>query len=506
MKAPCSLCSAQGRTDCPALGGQICGSCCGAGRNKTINCTADCQFNPFGVNNYDSWLRIDKALTGKKSAYLKKYYSDYEISQIALTMMPTEGDRSFHTISIATTAAVYYLFFAKEFRDGKTVAQLWRDEGWVGLNSDEAAMMNYRMNSSPALVEVQKVLDSQSLECTDILNPERGIFVMYDRTLARNTKRFTRLWLWISDYPFFSRPAGDPVDVPGDIYEAISNKVLFYKAEELKNGNERGALIEALGKRFGEIYSSVYEEARKEKERSLRAMDCHICRGFYAFKTHGGHVKKILDTKPDFVYNGDKHDDALWPSLVYYWLCLGESSEFRKDFRSGLNYFNGQENIPVIGTVFLGEKELMIQALSKRNFEYIKKKIDLDWDWSNLLEFRRESIVDLAQQLADRVAKGEKVVSNNQSMAKECERFSHETIEMIKTEQFRGHYERFLELPVPALDGMTPMQAAKSDTMRPQLIELMKYHIHHVETRNRKDKISIDISWVLEKLELSELM
>ena len=76
---------------------------------------------------------------------------------------------------------------------------------------------------------------------------------------------------------------------------------------------------------------------------------------------------------------------------------------------------------------------------------------------------------------------------------------------MIKTEQFRGHYERFLELPVPALDGMTPMQAAKSNTMRPQLIELMKYHIHNVETRNRKDKISIDISWVLEKLGLSEL-
>lgn len=504
MKAPCSLCSAQGRADCPTLGGQICGPCCGTGRNKTINCTADCQFNPFAVNNYDAWLRIDKALTSKKSAYLKKYYSDYEIGQIALTMMPTEGDRSFHTISIATTAAVYYLFFAKEFKDGKTVAQLWRDEGWVGLNSDEAAMMNYRMSSSPALVEVRKVIDSQSIECTDILNPERGIFVMYDRTLARNTKRFTRLWLWISDYPFFNRPAGDPVDVPGDIYEAISKKVLFYKAEEVKKGNGRRSVIEALGKRFGEIYSSVYEEARKEKERSLRAMDCHICRGFYAFKTHGGHVKEILDTKPDFVYHGDKHDDALWPSLVYYWLCSGESSEFKKDFRSGLNYFNGQENIPVIGTVFLGEKELMIQALSKRNFEYLKNKIQTGW--GSLLEFKRESIIDLAQQMADRVAKGEPIIPKEERKAKERDPFSPETRELIKIQQIREHYEKFLELPVPALDGMTPMQAAKRNTMRPKLIELMKYHIHNVESMNRKDKTSIDISWVFKKLGLNELL
>ena len=504
MKDTCIRCAASSRSHCPAINGPICGPCCGTERNRSIKCTADCKYNPFGIDNYDTWLEIDKGLVEKKSAFLKKHYSDYEMSEFALKMMPEGEERTFHMVSIAATATVYYFLFGKKMKNGKTVAQIWKDGGWLGLKGDEITMMNYRMSSSPALIEVQKIADTQSLVCIDILTPQRGSFLLFDRTLTKTITRFSHLWIWIADYPFYSRPAGDPVSVPQDVYVEISKKTLSYKIKALEKNSDKSNVVEELGKRFGEIHSLIYEETRKEKSRSLRSMDCHICKGFYAFKTNGGDVKQLLDTRPEFQYNCDNHDDAPWPALVYYWLCLGESSEFRKDFRSGLNYFNGQENIPIIGTVFLGEKELMIQALSKRNFEYLKKKIQAGW--GNYLEFKRESIVDLAQQVADRVDMDEPVIPKYQKRVKESDILSPETIELIKNDQFRKHYENFLEIPVPALNGMTPIQAAKSNAMRPALIELMKYHIHNIESMNRKNKLSIDVSWILEKLGLSELM
>jgi len=85
----------------------------------------------------------------------------------------------------------------------------------------------------------------------------------------------------------------------------------------------------------------------------------------------------------------------------------------------------------------------MIQALSKRNFEYLKNKIQTGW--GSLLEFKRESIIDLAQQMADRVAKGEPIIPKEERKAKERDPFSPETRELIKIQQIREHYEKFLD-------------------------------------------------------------
>ncbi len=45
MNAPCKLCQKRrGRRHCPALGADICPSCCGAERENTIDCPQSCEY------------------------------------------------------------------------------------------------------------------------------------------------------------------------------------------------------------------------------------------------------------------------------------------------------------------------------------------------------------------------------------------------------------------------------------------------------------------------------
>jgi hypothetical protein len=68
------------------------------------------------------------------------------------------------------------------------------------------------------------------------------------------------------------------------------------------------------------------------------------------------------------------------------------------------------------------------------------------------------------------------------------------------------HYRQFIDSPVPMLENKTPRQAAKSNRLRPKLIDLMKLHVHGIEKRNHEDPyLNLDIDWVLDELGLEEL-
>ena len=68
------------------------------------------------------------------------------------------------------------------------------------------------------------------------------------------------------------------------------------------------------------------------------------------------------------------------------------------------------------------------------------------------------------------------------------------------------HYARFLDDPIPALDGMTPREASGRPDAHPMLVELMKEHIHSIDRRNREDGTDISIDFVLKELGLDELL
>jgi hypothetical protein len=192
--------------------------------------------------------------------------------------------------------------------------------------------------------------------------------------------------------------------------------------------------------------------------------------------------------------------------LSYYWLCLGESKVIEKDMKSFFQYDDGQKMIPVVGSIYLGEKEVMIRTIAKVNFDFAKKMVDVYWGES--LKYRREVVVELGKQMAERDAEGRCRIPGGDDDREMYENKAplSEMDKMKLTDLYNKHYETFSDVAMNDLDGMTPMNAAKSVNMRSRLIEFMKWHINHVGFVNKKQELSIDISWLLEELGLHELL
>jgi len=71
---------------------------------------------------------------------------------------------------------------------------------------------------------------------------------------------------------------------------------------------------------------------------------------------------------------------------------------------------------------------------------------------------------------------------------------------------YRDKYIKFPDEEVPALNGLTPRQAAADPESRPLLLELMKEHLNGIESMNRKKGFDINIDFALRELGLEELI
>jgi len=489
MKTSCSLCASGARDMCPALNVAICSQCCGSKRNRAIQCPGTCKYNPLSRLNYDAWLKIDSALSTKMLQYLSRYYDEASFREVVTEMLPSDSQQA---LGIAYAAAAYYLLFMKPLASGRLVYEIWQESEWQGLTGDESVMMQYRIPSAPALIEVQKILDHQLIECRDLLRPERGVFVMIDRCMAKQVARFERVWCWLVDYPFFSRPAGDPVSVPDKIELILMDKIMA-DASKIRSG---GTFKGMCGKNFGKYGRLVAKETERARVRVLNAMELHECKAFYRLKSPREDVRKVLDSKEDFVFVQDGNtDQPVSPAAQYSWLRAGMSQEVEAKLSMHFRHQDSDKNKGLLGEVLLGQDEMMIRTMSKRLFSFAKKMVARYWGDS--LEFTRECIVDVAKQMAHRQADGRE--DRNDTMPLEVR-------QKMADEFYREHYERFFDDELPALDGMTPRKAAQNARMRPRLIGVMKQHITGIERFNKTEGTSVNIDWVLKELGLTELL
>lgn len=499
MKTSCSLCSTRMRAHCPALDAPICGPCCGGKRNISIKCTPDCQYNPFGPVNYDNCLRIDEKLNYKMVEYINRFY---DLSAFSAVVDEMSHDNSDHARLLGSIAATYYLLFQKRNSEGKTLVEGWRDNGWEGLTADEQAVMSFHLSVRPAIVEVQKAIDYQSMECVDLLSPEKGVFIVYDRNASSKIPRFTRLWTWVAAYPYYSR-LSNALEVGENILGGLMEQI-HEDIEEVRKKSKNGASRdEILAANFGRYSRFICDESEKARQRMLEHLDFHLCRAFYAIKWGREKVKDVLDSKPDFRFLPDaKPEKGIGQALTYDWLRLGESKAVEGKMFSFFRHEEGDPEVGMMGRVYLTDTECVVEVMSRLKFKFAKEIVKKYW--GDLLEFRREAVVDIAKQMAEKTNEN-RAERHDSDRSQEKKAVPREVEEYLMKEHYRKHYTKFLDDAIPALNGMTPRKAAQSEKMRPHLISLMKGHIHQVDRMSKERGFLISIDWVLDELGLTDL-
>ncbi|MDA0323927.1 MAG: hypothetical protein O2923_14595 [Verrucomicrobia bacterium] len=501
----CGICNRKGKRACPALEGMICPACCGASRGSKLECPPECEHFPFGTEAYDLWLRIDGTWFPKAVEYVVKHVGEPRFREIIEKVGTSTRPKRDDEIEAGILNAVHYGLSVETDDEGRTLGERWEAEGWTGLNNDERLMTLHRRHTRPTIIEVQEILSERASECTDLLDPARGKFLVFDRATAQRSVRFSRYLLWLTDYPHFSRTAGSGMEIPSHLYEEYFEELLFDDANE--DAPKAFQVVKRdLAERFAEYCDLQVDFAHDYRERALRSMDLKSCRASYELLVPRATIEAIINNKPDFEVNeGRELEPADPPGSVYFeWLRRGEAKQFEDSMPAAFQHDNPQDGVGILGALRLHDDGFLVETLGEKKFEFAKALVTRYF--GSHVKLTGEESTDLAEQLLDRDGtESEDAPSASTPDGPPHPELPHDDMQELMKQVLRNHYQKFMDEPVPMIDNLTPRQAAADPEMRPRLIELMKLHIHGVEERARDENLAFDLDWVVKELGLTEL-
>ncbi|MFH1313409.1 MAG: hypothetical protein ABIJ00_09315 [Candidatus Eisenbacteria bacterium] len=502
-KTVCEFCGRRAKRHCPAIRAYICTPCCGSKRGTDLKCASDCRFYPFAIAAYDTWLNLDESLMHKVVKHVVSTVGEMHLGSVE-DSFAMEGASSMGFREEVLYLTVQHCLFGETNEEGRTLADKWRDHGWVGLRPDEAAIMRYRSRSFVTIVEIQKVVDHQTMECVDLFDPENRPFILLDRSLARAMTRFTRIIGWLTHYPHFSKLGHFSHEVPQLVHQDFIDLIRRGAEQEWKDAGLpdcRGYMTRHLP----ELLPALLRMPGEKMAAIFKNMDSYHCLAVYALTGRSSSIRQILEAKPDFAWDDREPDEGDPPDVEYYsWRRLGESQEIEKEMPSAFRHDTGSEWIGSLGNLTLYRDKFVFEAFTKRNFEFGKKMIRRYF--GKAVRFENEEISEIAGKIADEHEEGTPDLNHRDSKDLASESIPPEVKAEMARKFFHQHYTSFLDDHVPALNGMTPREASRKPEARPLLVDLMKDHIHGIERRNRDEGLDINIDFVLRELGLEELI
>ena len=158
--------------ECPAAGRPIEAFECAAGRHTTYACPEACPFNVFATASYEKYQALEQSADKKYFEWVIEHAADR--TQFEADMSRLAGDGPSPTL-------FHRLAWHGVYRvgpGGDTCLGEWAKAGFPGLGTDERILMRGRMRLQPAMLEVHRIMDDHRVEVVDLLDPERGAFVI----------------------------------------------------------------------------------------------------------------------------------------------------------------------------------------------------------------------------------------------------------------------------------------------------------------------------------------
>ncbi len=503
VKAPCPICGKKARRPCPALNRPICSLCCGRRRGIEIECSADCAFSPYSVAGYDLWLRLDGQIIPKLAGKVISEYGRDRFQEVMDSIPAADRDDD-EDLEATFHAAFYYLLLVEKDSEGKTLVERWADEGWQGLEPDEALMMRYRARSFVTVIEVQKILDHQRLECLDLFAPGEEPFVILDRSLPKQAVRFSRIFGWLTHYPNFSRPGFIGFPLAQLIREDFIDEI-YCRCEEETGRDDENTVKEYMAEHFWELVEMNWKWPGEKMREMLRGMDSHHCAAEYLLEAPREEIEEFLDSRPDFRWSDRDPEEGDPPGTDYYeWVRDGESRALEKEMIAPFRYPPASGQVGTLANLKITDDRLILETFTRQKYLFARKM--LDKYFPGKLKFQREKIVDIARQAAAEKEEDGKIRGGRPRPPPSREKISPEVKAEVMKQFYRDRYTRFLDEEIPALNGLTPRQAAADPLSRRLLVDLMKGHLFGIESKNREERMDISIDFALRELGLEELI
>ncbi|MFH1768674.1 MAG: hypothetical protein ABH858_05915, partial [Candidatus Omnitrophota bacterium] len=261
-----------------------------------------------------------------------------------------------------------------------------------------------------------------------------------------------------------------------------------------------------LSENFGAFCEMAFNLARDKHIAVLERMDMHQCKAFYKIEGKFAAIKATIDSYPDFqVRERNPEEKPIEGAFYYSWLRRGESKALEKAMNSAFRHDDESHGVGTIGNLTLCPDRIIIEVFSKQKFKFAKKMIEKYF--KETVTLQNEMVVDLAKQMAGKIDDDgglrDEVLSEEPKT--QGEPIPIEIERKLAQDFYKNHYGKFIDEQIPAINNLTPRQAAKDPAMRSKLLDLMKQHLKGIEKLNKDKKLDLNINWILDELKLAEL-
>lgn len=479
--------------DCPAVGRAIKPVECGQNRGLNYQCPPECPYCPWGYENYESLRDIDQMVDRQAIRYFKDLVGEMRAYN-ALTADEVENDVAFYDRQFR---AVY----RDPVLDGKTAFAHWEASGWKGLSGDEIFVAGLHKDLRMEVLEVVAVLDDQQTECRFALRPGSERLIVRDISLAKVALRGSVMLGRVIPYPYFYVMHGIAVPfepAPGESAAETLGKISSRLGGPKPEADE---FLSWLDEHFVEVAKELHEMATNRRRAIFENSDLKQCVAVYKLRTNREAIEDKIAAYPEISKRDPdlEEEDMDGSPTSFDWLRDGRSREWESALPPGMRSGQGDIGSKIWGSLRLFDDRMEIESIGRIRYEPMREMVEEFFGAD--VEFDREVVVDLGRQ----VLEGGGTPVGQRMHSQPSDEIPHAVKVAMLEQAFRSNYEKFLTEPIPALNGMTPREAARDRSARPRLLELMKRHLQTMDSHSRKEGHPFSIDWVLDELELEEL-
>jgi hypothetical protein len=436
--ATCIHCAgSKGKRACPALGGEICPTCCGKHRLVAIACPDDCRWlgnlsivrapsaRAFAREDYHA--AMDKLIVYTRSA------AELPQMQAALGrhIFPPRADRHAPEWMVATLTT-FLACGARADADGQRAIDRFITAYARRLPAGEVAALVAMQRAWASLFEIDDVQLGAGLTLRDLLAaPDAPTVHVREVSATKQVRRGDRIFGWIMDAGDHLELGGAPMFVPRVHSEGVRAALLAAIAGARQD--RRDASVRELAGAFADVAIAHLRDALGGRRRPTLVTsdgdESLACEAHYELRDRAAAVA-ALDTIEDV------HDEPADPS-AYVWIDPASST--------------------VLGMIRLSRDGLRLETFSRPRLERGRALLEARLGAS--IAHRADAFADLVSSAArpDEMSAGAPDPAELDAMR----------------DVLRDHYTRWLDDKLPALGGKSPRAAMKTKKGRGQVAALL---------------------------------
>jgi hypothetical protein len=353
------------------------------------------------------------------------------------------------------------------------------------------------------MLEVHRILDDLRVEVVDLLNPERGSFLIVDNSFARRASRFEVYSVHTIPLPHYTRLLGTCLLIPSFhplAPEEVIQDIIRHLGGPGDNPGRRAWLAE-----HHEQFDRALDAVALARRRAMfEGLDGQFGKAAYLLMRPVAECLEQLKTVREIA------DDPL------------AEEEAREGFTGGRVWFAGPADPEsahrvggaVIGRILVGPTHWRLEAMGADRLARFRKRFE------QLMGSRVSFKVERRDDLGARLRMNEPefdpalvpptllrdtprlLLSSSRVQASPGTVPNEAAAAGLIYEQERG----ILDEPIPALDNKTPRAAASDPALRPRLLRWMKFWISQTDRRNLETGRNDDANWMVRELGLAEIL